>query len=86
MHWEWLSLKVVEGERPVKPEGATRVWFTDDLWKTLNLCWATQAHNRPSVKAVLKCLEEVSGTWIPVMSDVSGAVPRSDRLCFRIRL
>ena len=57
--------KVIEGERPVRPEGSEGIWFTDDLWETLNRCWATQPENRPSIEAVLECLERVSRAWQP---------------------
>jgi len=49
--------KVIEGERPERPEGVEGAWFTDDLWATLNLCWATEPENRLSIEAVLGCLE-----------------------------
>ena len=63
---EWIVMrKVGEGERPAKPEGAGGTWFTDDLWETLTQCWATQPGSRPSVEAVLECLNQVSGTWTP---------------------
>jgi len=55
--------KVIDGERPVRPEGPEGVWFTDDLWQMLGLCWATQPGSRPNIEAVLECLERVSGTW-----------------------
>lgn len=32
--------KILEGERSRIPEGAEGAWFADDLWGTLNLCWA----------------------------------------------
>ena len=54
--------KVIAGERPGRPEGA---WFTDDLWGMLQLCWAARPESRPSVEAVLVCLERVSGAWEP---------------------
>ena len=57
--------KVTEGERLGRPEEVGRVWFTDDLWKMLNLCWATQPEGRPSVEAVLECLEPISRAWKP---------------------
>jgi len=57
--------KVIEGEWPERPEGVERVWFTDDLWETLNLCWATEPENWPSIEAVLGCLEWVSTAWRP---------------------
>ncbi|KAF9646799.1 kinase-like protein [Thelephora ganbajun] len=49
--------KVIEGERPARPEGAEGEWFTDDLWQMLNLCWATRLESRPNIGAVLECLE-----------------------------
>jgi len=39
--------KVIEGERPERPEGPKGAWFADDLWQMLNLCWATQPKSRP---------------------------------------
>ena len=57
--------KVLEGERPGRPEGAEGTWFTDDLWETMYLCWETQPGSRPSIEAVLECLERVSRTWMP---------------------
>jgi len=69
---EWIVMrKVVEGKRPTKPEGAEGARFTDNLWETLIQCWATQPGSRPSVEAVLDCLNQVSGTWTqssPLMS------------------
>jgi len=49
--------KVMEGERPARAEGA---WFTDDLWRTLNQCWAAKPERRPRITAVLERLERVS--------------------------
>ena len=41
--------KVIEGERPGRPQGEEEVWFTDDLWEVLEQCWSPQPerpHNR----------------------------------------
>ena len=54
-----VARKIVEGERPGRPEGAC---FADDLWETLGLCWSSQPKSRPAIKAVLECLERVSMT------------------------
>jgi len=59
---------VINGERPGRPEGAKGTWFTDDLWRMLNLCWAKQPQNRPSIGAVRERLEQVSSTWKPLYS------------------
>ena len=49
--------KVIEGERPERPEGA---WFTDSLWRTMEQCWLPQPNDRPFIEAVLECLGQVS--------------------------
>lgn len=62
--------KVIEGEHPARPEGVKGVWFTDDLWGAMNLCWATQPANRPDIETVLECLDQVSNVWRPSSSPV----------------
>jgi len=57
--------KVVDGERPARPEGTKGVWFTDDLWETMELCWVTQPNSRPNIETVFERLEHVSRTWKP---------------------
>jgi len=52
--------KIMDGERPERPEGVEGAWFTDDLWWMLNRCWETQPDSRPSVATVLERLERVS--------------------------
>ena len=49
-----VCIKVLKGEHP--PWG---VWFTESLWEKLELCWASQLGNRPSIEDVLRCLEMV---------------------------
>jgi len=49
--------KVIEDERPERPQGVQGVWFTDDLWGMLELCWKPQPNDRPGLKAILRCLE-----------------------------
>ena len=52
--------RVLEGLRPGRPEGEVRVLFTDDIWKTLELCWKHQPGERISAKIVLQRLEKTS--------------------------
>ena len=66
--------KVIEGERPQKPEGA---WFTDSLWRTLEQCWLPQPKDRPAVEAVFECLGEVSKGWHP-LPPIGGDVEMDD--------
>ena len=51
---------VLRGERPVRPEGAPGAWFTDDIWKMLESCWKPLANDRPSLNAMLLCLQGVA--------------------------
>ena len=61
--------KVIEGERPGRPEGKEEVWFTDDLWEILEQCWLPQPERRPTIEAVLECLEQGSTAWQPPPPD-----------------
>lgn len=56
-----VIMKVVQGERPGRPNGPEGARFTDELWRTLNRCWEPLPECRPSAGAVLECLERVSG-------------------------
>ena len=60
-HTNIVMLKVIQGERPGRPNGPEGVRFTDDLWRTLNQCWEAVPQRRPSAEVVFKCLEQVSG-------------------------
>ena len=61
--------KVVEGERPERPEGGEKVWFTNDLWEMLERCWSPQPERRPTIDTVLQCLEQGSTAWQPLPPD-----------------
>lgn len=70
--------KVIEGERPGRPEGSERVRFTDELWEMLELCWSPQPAKRPTLEAILECLEHVSMAWRSLPPSVDGAVRTDD--------
>ena len=56
-------LKVLDGERPERPQGAEGVQLTDNVWQTLEQCWSPKPEFRPTVEAVLLgCLERHSFT------------------------
>ena len=57
--------QVVEGKRPVRPQGVEGLWFMDDVWGVLERCWKSQPDSRPSIKDVLQFLEGVSRSWTP---------------------
>jgi len=63
--------RVIDGNRPGRPQGAGRAWFTDDLWETLELCWSPQPSSRPAVEVVLACLERGSTAWRPLPPSVN---------------
>ena len=66
--------KVIESQHPRRPQGAKGVWFTDDLWEMLELCWSPQPKNRPTIEAVLECLKRVSATGQPPFPNAYGEV------------
>ena len=58
--------KVINGERPMRPEGPEAVWFTDDLWGILEQCWSPQPKVRPTAEAILEHLKRGSMAWKPL--------------------
>lgn len=53
-----LLLKVLDGERPERPDGSQGVGFTDNIWWLLERCWSFHPDDRPRLKTVLRCLQE----------------------------
>ena len=58
--------KVSGGERPRRPRGTEGEWFTKDVWRILEHCWAPKPDDRPRIEDVLRCLEDVSMFWTPL--------------------
>ncbi|KAF9649111.1 kinase-like protein [Thelephora ganbajun] len=54
---------IMEGVRPEKPVGATRLGFTEGLWRILESCWLEDRSERPSVKNILPCLNDAAAHW-----------------------
>ena len=52
-----VMLKVLDGKRPERPRGVRGAWFQDNVWEMLERCWAHQPNDRPSLNAVLLCLQ-----------------------------
>ena len=52
--------KVLEGQRPERPQGKGGALLTDDLWMLLELCWKYKPEERTNAKVVLQCLERTS--------------------------
>ena len=55
--------QILEGVRPQKPEGAKRLGFSDELWRTVELCWLEDRNARPSVGDILSSLNEATEFW-----------------------
>ena len=55
---------VLEDERPPRPRDAENLGFTDDVWRTLQMCWEKKPSARPSIDAVSICLKEAVKTWV----------------------
>jgi hypothetical protein len=55
-------VKIHQGKRPERPQGAEGRWFTEDIWNILERCWQRSPAHRPRVESVLHCLE-VSRSW-----------------------
>ena len=81
-----VATKIIDGERPPRPEGVRGVWFTDDLWRMLVLCWKTDARDRPSIEAVRECLEKASSTWEPLPGGVEGDEFEFDLTVLTVRI
>ena len=58
-----VAYRVLEGERPGRPQGAGGMWFTDDIWRISERCWVPERDDRASVQDVLQVLEEASSSW-----------------------
>ena len=76
--------KIVEGERPDRPQGREAGWFTDDLWGMLEQCWSPKPKLRPTVESILKYLERGSATWEPlsINTDIDSQGDSDDQLTF----
>ena len=57
--------KILDCEQPERPTGPEGLWFTDDLWEMLRLCWSPKPNDRPSIELVLGKLEHGLITWVP---------------------
>jgi hypothetical protein len=55
--------EVLEGVRPKKPEGAKRLGLSNELWRTVELCWLEDRNTRPSVEDILSSLNEAAAFW-----------------------
>ena len=85
--------KVLEGERPTRPQGEQGARFTDEIWGILERCWEPQPDDRISAKTVLLDLEgnpslesplNVNGGVETDGNDQSGATSSSPKYVFSV--
>jgi len=74
--------RVIDGERPERPQGVVGAWFGDEVWGTMALCWRSQPQDRPDVRTVLQCLERVSERFRPPSPRTGVGVLSTDDLSY----
>lgn len=67
-----VTRKVLDGERPGRPQGPQGDLFTDRLWSVVHSCWNTQPCDRPSIETVLLGLEGDSSAPMKVLPTAGG--------------
>jgi hypothetical protein len=55
--------EILEGVRPKKPEGAKLLGFSNELWRTVGLCWLEDRNARPSAEDIISSLNEATAFW-----------------------
>ena len=54
---------ITGGIRPEKPEGAKRLGLSDELWRTVELCWREDRNARPRIEDILSSLNDATVFW-----------------------
>ena len=54
---------IMVGARPKKPKAGKRLGFSDELWRTVEMCWSEDRDMRPRVAVILSCLNTAAWTW-----------------------
>jgi len=62
-----ITLKVIQGVRPTKPENAPAIGFSDSLWDFVQRCWDGEMELRPKVVEVVSQLKRAAADWDGVM-------------------
>ena len=66
--------RIIDGSRPERPQGEEGAWFTDPLWKTVELCWTPEPRDRISAKTILLGLEGSTPSLEPISLRADGDV------------
>jgi len=62
-----LAYHVLRGTRPVKPENASAIGFSDSLWAFSKNCWDGTIELRPKVGEIVTNLREAAASWDRLM-------------------
>ena len=54
---------ITGGIRPEEPKEAKWLGFSDELWRTVELCWLEDRNARPVVEDILSSLNEAKVFW-----------------------
>ena len=68
-----VTQKILDGERPTRPQGTQGGRFTDGIWGMMELCWEARPDNRPSLNVVLRHLQGAARSPGPLAA-VGGGV------------
>ena len=66
--------KVLDGQRPDRPQGEEGKLFTDAIWQVLQLCWKQEPKERANARTVLSCLGETPSSMPQPSPDPDGIV------------
>ena len=58
-----VIVAIMDGVRPEKPDNATLLGFTEELWDIVEQCWSEDRRARPVVEDILACLNGVPLSW-----------------------
>jgi len=47
----------------MKPEGVKGLGFSNELWRTVELCWLEDRNARPGVEDIFSCLDNAAAFW-----------------------
>jgi len=62
-----LAHRVLQGERPEKPEKASAIGFSDSLWVFTQRCWDGEIALRPKAGEVVTHLDGAVASWHGLM-------------------
>jgi len=53
-----VTLRIIDGERPTRPEHAAALGLSDRVWEVMGKCWRQDHRTRPPIQSVLESAKE----------------------------